>query len=126
MEDENFEVRSGRASGKREKKKKVDSSSHSESEHEKETYMVGMKIQGLKEGAGCGALSEKHTVAGRIKNESGEVKLIDIKRSGLIGVKCKTLMEKALKILVLGSGLDMYPVACFPLSKTAPIKGVVD
>ena len=39
--------------------------SHSESEHEKETYMVGMKIRGLKEGAG---LSEKHTVARWIKN----------------------------------------------------------
>ena len=35
-------------------------------------------------------------------------------------------MEKALKILVLGSGMDMYPVACFTLSKEAPIKGVVD
>ena len=34
--------------------------------------------------------------------------------------------EKALKILVLGFEMDVYPVACFPLSKKAPIKGVID
>lgn len=83
-EDKDFEVRSGRASGKR-TKEKVDSSSHSESEHEKETYMVGMQIWGLKEGAGCGALSEKHTVARWIKNEVGEVKVIDMKMIQLDG-----------------------------------------
>ena len=62
--------------------------SHSESEHEKETYMVGMKIQNLKEGVGCGALSEKHTVARWIKSEVDEDKQIDIKRSGLIVIEC--------------------------------------
>ena len=38
----------------------------------------------------------------------------------------KIQLEKALKILVLGSGMDTYPVACFLPSKKAPIKGVVD
>ena len=60
---------SGRASGNR-RKKKV---------HEKGSDMVGMKIRGLEEGAGCGALSEKHTVARWIKSEAGKVKLIIIK-----------------------------------------------
>ena len=78
MEDGNFEVRSGRASGKR-KKKRVDSLSQSESDHEKETCIVGMTIRGLKEGAGCGALSEKHTVERWLKSEVGKVKLIDVK-----------------------------------------------
>lgn len=33
---------------------------------------------------------------------------------------------KALEILVLGAKVNMHPVACFPLSKTALIKGVLD
>ena len=121
----NFEARGEIASGKR-KKRKVDSLSHSESQHEKETYKVEMKIQGLKEGAGGVSLS-KHTVARWIKNKVGDVKLIDSKRSGLI-VQCisETQMVKALKVLVSGSQMDVCPVACFLLSKTAPIKDVVD
>ena len=53
---------------------------------------------------------------------------INIKRSGSIVVECmsKIQMEKALKIFVLGAGIDIYPVACFPLSKKAPIEGVDD
>lgn len=49
--------------------------------------MARIKIQILRKGAGCGALSEKHTVAGWIKSEVGEVKLTDIKQSGLIVVE---------------------------------------
>ena len=49
-----------------------------------------------------------------------------MKHSGLIVVECmlKVPVEKALEILALGSGMDMFPVACFLLSKKAPIKGV--
>lgn len=63
-----------------------------------------MEIQGLNEGAGCGGLSEKHTVARWIKDKVCKVKMIDIKQSGWIVGKymSKTQMEKALKILVLG------------------------
>lgn len=70
MGDETFEARSRRASWKR-RKKKVNL--------EKETYTVGMKILGLEEGAGCRALSEKHTVARWIKSKAGKVKAINIK-----------------------------------------------
>ena len=38
----------------------------------------------------------------------------------------KSQMAKALKISMLGDQLDVYPIRCFPLSKRAPLKGVVD
>ena len=69
---------------RRERKRKGDSLSHSGSEHEKETYMVGMKFQELIEGAG---LSEKHTVARWNKNEMGEV----IEKDGMDGKSLENL-----------------------------------
>lgn len=38
----------------------------------------------------------------------------------------KIQMEKDLKILMLGSAMNMYPVLSSPPSIKAPIKGVVD
>ena len=115
VDDEQFESTSRKKADKR-KTFKNNPSSHTESvQEENECYMVGMKVRSLKEGAGCGALSEKHTVARWIKGEVGEVKLVDVKRSGLIVVECvsKCQMAKTLKISMLGDQLDVYSVT-FP------------